>query len=77
MKEYKSRGTTVYLKEGEDINRALRKFKNKVADSGVLETLREKEFYTKPSEARKKAKGAGRARHLKRLKSQQLPPKLY
>lgn len=77
MRDYKSKGTTVFLKEGEDINRALKRFKNKVADAGTLDTLREKEFYVKPSEARKRAKGAGRARHLKRLRSQQLPPKLY
>jgi hypothetical protein len=34
------KGATVYLKEGEPIERALRKFKNKISDSKLLETLR-------------------------------------
>lgn len=50
-----------------DINYALRKFKKKVQEDGILQELREREYYTKPSEARKKAKAAGRARHLKKL----------
>ena len=45
----------------------MRKFKRKVADDGVLQTLKEKEFYEKPSEKRKKAKAAGRARWIKKL----------
>ena len=50
-----------------DINGALRKFKRKVNDDGILQTLKEKEFYEKPSERRKKAKAAGRARWLKKI----------
>lgn len=49
-----------------DINGALRKFKRKVNDDGVLQTLREKEHYEKPSEKRKKAKAAGIARWKKK-----------
>lgn len=64
-------GLSVIVKDG-DINFALRKFKKKVQDSGLLQTLREKEFYTKPSEARKRAKAAGRARHLKKMRSDPL-----
>ena len=37
-------GRTVVLKENENINQALRRFKKKVEDSGVLEELRQKEF---------------------------------
>ncbi len=70
-------GTIVFLREGEDINKALRKFKNKIEDSGKLKDLQEKEFYEKPTTTRKRKAGAARARWLKKLKDQQLPPKLY
>jgi small subunit ribosomal protein S21 len=70
-------GSTVFLKDGEDINRAIRKFKNKVEDSGKLKDLQKKEFYEKPTTTRKRKASAARARWLKKLKDQQLPPKLY
>jgi small subunit ribosomal protein S21 len=59
------------------INTALRKFKQKVDDSGILETLREKMFYEKPTSVRKRKKGAARARWLKKLRDQELPKKLF
>lgn len=71
------RGVTVFVKEGEPIERALRKFKNKIQDSKLLETLRAKEFYEKPTTERKRKKSAAKARWKKKLKDQQLPPKLY
>jgi small subunit ribosomal protein S21 len=71
------KGNHVYVKEGEDINKALRRFKRKVEDSGVLEDLRAKEFYEKPTTARKRAKGAAKARWKKKLSKEQLPKKLY
>jgi small subunit ribosomal protein S21 len=70
-------GSTVFVKEGEDINRALRKFKNKIEDSGKLKELQKKEFYEKPTTARKRKKSAAKARWSKKLKDQQLPKKLY
>ena len=36
-------------------------------ESGVLQELREREFYTKPSAKRKKAKAAARSRWIKKL----------
>jgi small subunit ribosomal protein S21 len=73
----KSRGTGVTVKDGENINQALRRFKRKIDDSKKLDDLRAKEFYEKPTTARKRAKGAARARWNKKLRDQQLPPKLY
>jgi small subunit ribosomal protein S21 len=70
-------GATVFVKEGEPIERALRKFKNKISDLKLLETLREKEFYTKPTTERKRKKSAAQARWRKKLKDQQLPKKMY
>lgn len=73
----KSKGTGVTVKDHENINQALRRFKRKVEDSGVLDTLRKKESYEKPTTARKRAKGAAKARWKKKLEKESLPPKLY
>ena len=59
------------------IHTALKKFKQKVDDSGILETLRKKMFYEKPTSVRKRKAGAARARWVKKLKDQQLPKKMY
>jgi small subunit ribosomal protein S21 len=75
--ENKFRGNSVIVKENENINQALRRFKKKIEDGGLLDTLRQKEFYEKPTTARKRAKGAAKARWRKKLRDQQLPPKLY
>ena len=64
------KGLTVEVRNG-DFNFALRKFKKKVQEDGILQELREREFYTKPSLKRKKAKAAGRARWLKKLRKQE------
>jgi len=61
-----SKGLSVEVRNG-DFNYALRKFKKKVQEDGILQELREREFYTKPSLKRKKAKAAARARWLKKL----------
>jgi len=73
----KSKGTGVTVKDGENINQALRRFKRKIEDSGLLEDLRAKEFYEKPTTARKRAKGAAKSRWRKKLRDQQLPKKMY
>ena len=75
--EYKPKNIGVSIKEHENINQALRRFKKKVEESGILETLRKKEFYEKPTSVRKRKKGAARARWAKKLRYQQLPPKLF
>ena len=58
-------GLYVEVRNG-DFNFALRKFKKKVAEDGILQELREREQFEKPSLKRKKAKAAGRARWLKK-----------
>ena len=70
-------GSSVTVKENENINQALRRFKKKVEESGVLDDLRQKEFYEKPTAERKRKKGAAKARWRKKLRDQQLPPKLF
>jgi small subunit ribosomal protein S21 len=70
------RGLTVEVRN-DDVNSALRRFKKKVAESGLLQELRDKEFYEKPTTRRKKAKAAAKSRWKKHLRDQSLPPKLF
>jgi small subunit ribosomal protein S21 len=70
-------GRKVELRDGEDINRALRKFKNKVEDSGILDELRKREFFEKPTTERKRRHGAAVNRYKKKLEKERLPTKLY
>jgi small subunit ribosomal protein S21 len=77
MDNFKLKGKTVVVKDHETINQALRRFKKKIDDSGLLEDLRNRESYIKPTALRKKAASAAKARWRKKLKEQQLPEKLY
>jgi len=77
MYQKKSKGTGVTVKDNENINQALRRFKRKIDDAGILEDLKKKEFYEKPTTERKRKKGAAKSRWRKQLRDQQLPPKLY
>ena len=56
---------------------ALRKLKQKVEDSGLLEDVKDNMFYEKPTTARKKAKDAAKSRWKKKLQDQQLPKKMF
>jgi len=69
-------GLKVIVGEGQ-LDKALRKFKKKVQESNLMQELREKEFYEKPTSQRKKAKSQARKRWLKKLSGQTLPKKLY
>lgn len=77
MRNNHIKGTVVVLKEGEDVNRALRRFKNKIEDLGTLKTLQSKEFYEKPTTARKRKAAAAKARYRKKLEKDSLPKKMY
>lgn len=69
-------GSKVFVKD-DKVDQALRKFKKKIADSGKLQDLRDREFYEKPTTARKKAMSAAKNRWRKKLAAQELPKKLY
>ena len=73
MTEYR-RGVTV---RDDNVERALRKFKKKIQESGLMDELRRRETYEKPTTERKRLKGAARARWRKKLRDQQLPKQLY
>lgn len=67
--EQVKQGLLVEVRNG-DFAFALRKFKKKVQEDGILQELRERQHFEKPSETRKKAKAAGRARWLKKQRKQ-------
>jgi small subunit ribosomal protein S21 len=77
MDNNRLKGRSVTIKDHENISQALRRFKKKIDDSNILEDLKDREAYVKPSIRRKKAAGAAKARWMKKLRDQQLPPKLY
>ena len=66
----KNKGIGVTVRDGENINQSLRRFKRKVEDSGKLEVLRKKEFYEKPTTERKRKAGAAKARYRKKLEKE-------
>jgi small subunit ribosomal protein S21 len=62
-------GLTVEVRNG-DIAGAMRRFKKKVQEAGIIQEVRDRQEFVKPSIKRAKAKKAGRARWLKTLKKQ-------
>jgi small subunit ribosomal protein S21 len=72
----KLRGRSVLVKD-DNVDRALRKFKKKILESGLLNDLRDREFYEKPTTARKRQKSAAKNRWAKKMASEALPKKLY
>lgn len=75
--DHRISGTGIVVKEHENINQALRRFKRKVEEAGTLDTLRAKEFYEKPTTKRKRKASAAKQRYKKKLEKEQLPVKLY
>ena len=57
--------------------KALRQFKKKVEDSGLLKEVRERQQYDKPSIKRKLAKNAAKKRWQKKLRMESLPERQY
>ena len=55
----------IRVKETESLDSALRRFKRQCARSGVLQELRKREHYEKPSVKRKKKSEAARKRKFK------------
>jgi small subunit ribosomal protein S21 len=69
--------TMIRVKENEPFDVALRRFKRTIEKLGLLTELRAREFYEKPTAERKRKKAAAVKRHYKRVRSMQLPKKLY
>lgn len=54
--------STVIVKENENLDSAIRRWKKKCANDGIIGDLRRKEAYEKPSVKRKKKSEAARKR---------------
>lgn len=65
-------GRKVIVKDG-NFEKAMRKFKKKVTESGTLYELQQRERYTKPSVARKMARSMAKKRWQKYLEQQKFP----
>lgn len=59
----------VYIKQGDNIDAALRKFKKMTMESGILKEYRAHEHYEKPSDKRRR-EAAARLRKIQRAKRQ-------
>jgi len=69
-------GRTVLVKDG-NVDKALRKFKKKIQEDGLLNDLRAREFYEKPTTERKRKKSSAKNRWNKQMAAQALPKKLF
>lgn len=58
----------VKVRRGQSIEKALSIFKRKVKDSKILYELREREYYTKPSQLKKEKKAKAIARRKRESK---------
>lgn len=70
------RGRTVIVNDG-NVEKALRKFKKKIADQNLLQEVRDREQFVKPTVRRKLAKSQAKRRWQKYLRDQSLPKKLF
>lgn len=58
---------TIRVKDNENPEYALRRFKRACEKAGILTELRRREFYEKPTAERKRKQAAAVKRHLKKL----------
>ena len=68
--------TKVYV-QYDKWEKALRKFKKKILEQGKMQTLRDKEFYEKPTTVKKRKEAAAKQRWQKHLRSQTLPKRQF
>ena len=57
-----------------NFERMLRQFRNKVKRSGLMDDIRNKEYYEKPAQRKQRLKNAAKRREAKRNKATQLQP---
>ena len=65
---------TVY---NDNFEKAIRKFKKKVMNAGIMDSIRNKEFYEKPTSVRKRKKAAAKSRNRKRVSADNRPQRKY
>lgn len=69
-------GRSVIIHDG-NVEKGLRKFKKKIQNSNLLQDLRSRETYVKPTTRRKTARNMAKKRWQRYIKDQQLPPRMY
>jgi small subunit ribosomal protein S21 len=69
-------GRKVLVQDG-NTDKALRKFKKKIAESGLLQEVRDRQEFVKPTVRRKLAKSQAKRRWNKYLRDQSLPKKEF
>lgn len=72
----KLHGRSVLVND-DNVEKAIRKLKKKIQASGLLNELRDRETFIKPTTKRKIKRNAAKNRWRKHVTSQQLPPRLY
>jgi ribosomal protein S21 len=71
------RGRKIIVGPDGNVERALRKFKKKMMENGILQEVRDRQEFVKPTTERKIARNKAKSRWKKYLRDQQLPPKMY
>lgn len=72
----KLKGTKIILGDM-PIDVAIRKFKQRVDDLGILEEVKRRMHFEKPTTERKRKAGAAKSRWQKKLRDQALPKKMF
>jgi len=70
------KGRRVQVHDG-NWEKALRKLKKKISESNLLQEVKDRQEFVKPTIKRKIAKSQAKRRWKKYLRDQQLPPKLF
>jgi small subunit ribosomal protein S21 len=69
--------TKILLKENEPFDVAMRRFRRTVERTGLIQELKSRMAYEKPTTERKRKKAAAVARLRKQIRRAQLPKKFY
>ena len=69
-------GRSVLVTDG-NVEKAMRKFKKKIQNTGLLLELRDRETYVKPTTRRKNQKSLARKRWSRYVESQKIPPRNF
>jgi small subunit ribosomal protein S21 len=56
----------IEIRKGEELEKALRKFKTKLRREGIMDEIKKREFYEKPSQRKRKQQEAARRREQRR-----------
>jgi small subunit ribosomal protein S21 len=58
----------IEIRKGEDLEKALRKFKTRLRHEGIMDEMKKREFYEKPSQRRRKEVEQAKRREVRRRK---------